>query len=140
MVVETELLPYWEWLAGDWWRGGSHLGAGLQFLITAFVLSVLALLVGYLIALVRNGPLKAGDITYKVVTNGFRELARISPRRVWALARLAIKETIRRRVVVALIIYALILFFAGWYLPAGYQAPVKLFMQFMLTATTYLLL
>ena len=75
MVLEQELLPYWDWLAGDWWRGGTQFGAGLQFLITAAVLAVCALVVGYLIALVRHGPLKAGDITYRVVTNGLSELS-----------------------------------------------------------------
>jgi hypothetical protein len=35
--------------------------------------------------------MKAGDITYRVVTNGFAELFRTSPRRVWAIARLAFK-------------------------------------------------
>jgi ABC-type transport system involved in multi-copper enzyme maturation permease subunit len=140
MVVEQELLPYWDWLAGDWWHGGTNVGAGLQFLITAASLAVLALVVGFLIALVRNGPLKAGDITYRVVTNGISELMKISRRRVWALARLAIKEAVRRRVIVALVIYGLILVFAGWYLQSGYREPSKLFFSFVLTATTYLVL
>ncbi|MEX0642792.1 MAG: ABC transporter permease [Pirellulales bacterium] len=140
MVVETELLPYWDWLAGDWWRGGTQFGAGLHFLITAIALAICALVVGYLIALVRHGPLKAGDITFHVVSNGLSELMKISPRRIWALARLAVKEAIRRRVVVALVIYALILVFASWYLQTGYQEPAKLFFRFVLTATTYLVL
>ena len=76
----------------------------------------MALVVGFLIALVRHGPLKAGDITYRVVVNGVAELFRTSPRRVWALARLAVKESIRRRVVVALVVYVVILLFAGWFL------------------------
>src|SRR5262249_33152178 len=60
--------------------------------------------------------------------------------RVWALARLAIKESIRRRVVVALVLFALLLIGASWYLPAGYQDPAKFFLGFMLSATTLLLL
>jgi hypothetical protein len=133
-------LPYWDWLAGDWWHGGTNWGAGIQFLMTAVSLAVCALVVGYLIALVRHGPLKAGDITYRVVTNGLIELARISPRRVWALARLAIKEAVRRRIVVALVVYGIILIFASWYLQSGYREPSKLFFSFVLTATTYLVL
>ena len=73
-------------------------------------------MVGFLIALVRHGPLKAGDITYRVVVNGLSELFTTSPRRVWAIARLAIKESIRRRVIVALVVYVVILLFAGWFL------------------------
>ncbi len=104
------------------------------------MLAVIALVVGFLVALVRHGPLKAGDITYRVVVNGFSELFKTSPRRVWAIARLAIKESIRRRVIVALAIYIVILLFAGWFLQTGYREPGKLFFSFVLTATTYLVL
>jgi len=64
-----ELLPYFTWLLTG---SGSQLGALPRFLITALVLSFLALLGGFLIALVRYGPLKAGDIAYRVVVNGLR--------------------------------------------------------------------
>src|SRR4029079_10545738 len=77
---------------------------------------------------------------YKVVVNGFRELIHTSPRRVWAIARLAIKESIRRRVIVALAIYIVILLFAGCFLQTGYREPGKLFFSVVLTASTYLVL
>ena len=63
--------------------------------------------------------------------------AKTSPRRIWAIARLAIKESIRRRVIVALVVFFLILLFAGWFLQTGYPQPGKLFFSFVLTATTY---
>ena len=69
-----------------------------------------------------------------------RELFRTSPRRVWAIARLAIKESIRRRVIVALVVYVVILLFASWFLQTDYREPGKLFFSFVLTATTYLVL
>src|SRR3954454_15724868 len=142
MVLENPLLPYLNWLIGyPWADAQAFLNSALfRFLVTAAVLAVVALVVGFLIALVRHGPLKAGDITYKVVVNGFRELFRTSPRRVWALARLAIKESIRRRVIVALAVYIIILLFAGWFLQTGYREPGKLFFSVVLTATTYLVL
>jgi hypothetical protein len=137
MVLEKELLPYLTWLLAG---SGGQLGALPRFFITALVLSLLALLAGYLIAVIRYGPLKAGDIVYRVVTNGLSELVRISPRRIWALARLAIKESMRRQVVVALVIFFLILLFAGWFLTTDYQEPARLLFRFVLTATTYLVL
>src|SRR3954452_2054749 len=142
MVLENPLLPYLTWLIGyPWTDAEAFLNSALfRFVLTAAVLSVIALVVGFLIALVRHGPLKAGDITYKVVVNGFRELFRTSPRRVWAIARLAIKESIRRRVIVALAIYIVILLFSGWFLQTGYREPGKLFFSVVLTATTYLVL
>ena len=74
MVLEKELLPYLTWLLGYPWtdaRAFLDQRAARAFVITALVLAVLALVVGFLIALVRHGPLKAGDITYRVVANGF---------------------------------------------------------------------
>src|SRR5215203_5411225 len=142
MVLEQELLPFLTWLLGyPWTEPHAFLqSAVFRFALTGSVLAVLALLFGFLVALVRHGPLKAGDITYRVVVNGFSELLHTSPRRVWAIARLAIKESIRRRVIVALAIYVVMLFFAGWFLQTGYREPGKLFFSFVLTTTTYLVL
>ncbi|MCI0492225.1 MAG: hypothetical protein L0Z07_04735 [Planctomycetes bacterium] len=137
MVLEKEVLPYLTWLMGG---SGTELGTLYRFLIIAAMLAVLALLIGFLTALLRYGPLKAGDLTYRVLVNGFSELAQVSPRRVWALARLAVKESIRRRVVVVLVVFAMILLFASWFLQTGYRDPGKLFFSFVLTATTYLVL
>ena len=137
MVLEKQPLEYFTWLL----RGGDGaIGALPHFLLTAVLLAILALVVGFLVALVRYGPLKAGDMTYRVVVTGLTELARISPRRIWAIARLAIKESFRRRVIVALVVFFLILLFAGWFLKTDYQQPSKLLFSFVLTATTYLVL
>jgi hypothetical protein len=136
MVLEKQPLDFLVWLLG----GSGEIGALPRFLITALVLAVIALAVGYIVALVRYGPMKAGDLTYRVVTNGFSELALTSPRRVWAIARLAIKESFRRRVIVALVVFFLILLFAGWFLKTDYPQPAKLLFSFVLTATTYLIL
>jgi ABC-type transport system involved in multi-copper enzyme maturation permease subunit len=142
MVLETELLPYLTWLVGYPWSDAEQVrnSALVVFLVVALSLAVLSLVVGFLVALVRHGPLKAGDITYRVVANGLSELFRTSPRRVWAIARLAVKESIRRRVIVALAIYVVLLLFAGWFLQTGYREPAKLFFSFVLVATTYLTL
>src|SRR4051795_1470174 len=142
MVLENPLLPYLTWLLGyNSTEEGAFLNSALfRFLVTAAVLAVVALVVGFLIALVRHGPMKAGDITYRVVMNGFRELFRTSPRRVWAIARLAVTESIRRRVIVAPILYIVILLFSSWYVPTGVQQPGKLFFSVVLGWTTFLIL
>ena len=142
MVLEEELLPYLTWLTGyPWADARSVLGSALAiFLMTAFAATVVALIGGFLIALVRHGPMKAGDMTYRVVTGGVAELFRTSPRRVWAIARLAFKESMRRRVWVALAVYVVILLFAGWFLRTDYREPGKLFFSVVLMATTYLTL
>src|SRR3954467_11230623 len=121
MVLEQELLPFLTWLLGyPWSEPHAFLQSAIfRFALTGFVLAILALIFGYLVALVRHGPLKAGDITYRVVVNGFSELVKAAPRRVWAIARVAIEEAVRRRVIVVLAIYVIILLFAGWFLQAG---------------------
>lgn len=137
MVLEEELLPYLTWLL---YGGESGIGALPRFAITVFVAALVALVVGLLVLLVRHGPLKAGDMVYRAVASGVAELAHLSPRRIWALARLAVQEAIRRRVWVALVIFVLILLFASWFLNTNHQEPAKLYLSFVLTATTYLVL
>lgn len=142
MVLEHEPIPYLTWLLGYPWNDPHAFleSAIFRFGVTGFVLLVLALLVGFLIALVRNGPLKAGDITYRVVVNGFRELVKTSPRRVWAIARLSVKEAFRRRVLIAPAIYVVILLFSSWYVSPDVQQPGKLFFSYVLGWTTLLIL
>ncbi len=136
MVLEREILPYFDWLLG---HEGAW-GALPRFFIIAAVLGLLALVVGYVISAARYGLLRGGDVVYRTVANSFRELSETSPRRVWALARLAIKESRRRRVEVALIVFVIILAFANWFLSSDNQDPAKLYISFVLTATTYLVL
>jgi ABC-type transport system involved in multi-copper enzyme maturation permease subunit len=142
MVLEREVLPFLTWLIGYPWTdpGALQNSALVIFLGVVGALFVLALLFGLAIAVVRHGPLKGGDLTYRVVVNGVSELLHTSPRRVWALARLAIKESIRRRVFVALVLYVVVLLGAGWFLKTNYPEPGKLFFSVVLFSTTFLTL
>jgi len=136
MVLEQDILPYLEWFLGD----TNTLGALPRFLLIVFALGLVALLGGYLISAARHGLLRGGDITYRTLSAGFRELWEMSPRRIGALASLAVKEAWRRRVWVALVVFVVILMFAGWFLKSDHQDPAKLYISFVLTATTYLVL
>ena len=136
MVLEHEILPYFDWL----FAGEPPWGALPRFFMIAAVLGLLALVIGYVISAARYGLLRGGDVVYRTVSIGFRELSETSPRRVWALTQLAIKEARRRRVEVALIVFVIILAFANWFLSADNQDPAKLYISFVLTATTYLVL
>ncbi|TWU25828.1 ABC transporter permease [Bythopirellula polymerisocia] len=137
MVLEHEILPYFQWL---WSGGAGSIGALPRFLLVALGLGLLGLMLGYVIAAARHGLLRGGDIVYRTITNGVRELFETSPRRVMALAGLAMKEAWRRRVVVALVVFFIILIFASWFLKKNHQDPAKLYISFVLTATTYLVL
>ncbi len=137
MVLEKPLLPYLQWLL---YGGQTEFGALPRFVLVVLCVSLAALLVGYIIAAGRRGPLRGGDTTYHTVANGLIEILQTSPRRIWALARLAIKESLRRRVIVALGVYLLVLLFANWFLSTNIQEPARLYLSFVLTACTYLVL
>jgi len=137
MVLEREILPYLQWLL---WSSGGALGALPHFLLVVLGTGLLALLVGYCISAARHGFLRGGDHVYRVVASGFRELSEISPRRVWALAGLAMKEAWQRKVLVAFVVFGIILLFAAWFLKTDHQDPARLYVSFVLTATTYLIL
>jgi ABC-type transport system involved in multi-copper enzyme maturation permease subunit len=134
MVREFSSTPY-----ADWW-----FDAFLRYLATIGVVAVLALFVSFIVAAVRHGPLAAGDMMYRLVVSATVDLVRFSPRRVFALARLAVHEAVRRRVWVALVVFGVILLFAGWFLVdpnrLGAFQPARLYINFVLTATTYLVI
>jgi ABC-type transport system involved in multi-copper enzyme maturation permease subunit len=53
---------------------------------------------------------------------------------------LAIKESIRRKVIVGFIVFAVLLLYAGWFLDVNSTSPAKLYLSFVMTTTTYLVL
>ena len=130
MILETNIEQYLLWLPG----------ALAYFGIMAAVVALVALVVGFLVAAVRHGPMAAGDRTYRLLSSAAVDLVHTSPRRVWAIARLALKETIRRRVWVVFVIFALVLLFAGWFLDPNSQDPAELYVDFVLWWTNLLIL
>ncbi|MCA9246164.1 MAG: hypothetical protein KDA42_03585 [Planctomycetales bacterium] len=137
MVIETDILNFWDWLAVG---SDERAPALLQFVVTIVVLALVGLLFGFLIAAVRHGPIAAGDLVYRVLRRAAGELFRISPRRVWALARLSVKESLRKSVLASLIVFGVLLVFAPWFLGSESREPVKLYLSFVMTASMYLTL
>jgi ABC-type transport system involved in multi-copper enzyme maturation permease subunit len=130
MILETSIQDFLTWLPD----------ALMHFGIMAAVVSLVALLVGFLVAAVRHGPLAAGDMTYRVLSSAALDLVRISPRRIMAIAALAVKEAIRRRVWVVFVLFALVLVFAGWFLDPNSQDPAELYLDFVLWWTNLLVI
>ncbi|QDU57459.1 ABC transporter permease [Aeoliella mucimassa] len=134
MIQEKPLLPFEQWLLQF---DTERWGALWHFLIVLVVLGALAMLLGLAIGTVLYGPVKAGERVYRVVANALHELFYVSPRRVWAIARVAMQEALRRRVLVAMAVFLLLMLFAGWFLKTD-REPAKLYLSFVLTATSYL--
>jgi len=129
MVLEQELQSYSVWLPQALWRFGE----------TTFFVVLAALIVSYLVAAFRYGPLPAGDRLYRAIIGAIVDFVHISPRRVWALSRLAMQEATRRRVWTALIAFVVILMFAGWFLDPSSPEPGPLYLKFVMSWTTYLM-
>ncbi len=137
MVLEREILPYLQWLL---YGNEDSLGALPRYLLVILAVALLGLMGGTVMTVARRGLMRGGDRIYTIVVTSFRELLNMSPRRILALTRLAVKEARRRRVVVALIVYFVILLFASWFLKTNHREPARLYVSFVLMATTYLVL
>ncbi|MEX2113613.1 MAG: ABC transporter permease [Pirellulales bacterium] len=130
MVLEESPPPF------DAWFGS----AVLFFVQSAALLGLLALAIGYVVAAFRYGPLGGGDVVYRRLKTALGDLFSMSPRRILALSWLAVQESLRRRVLVGFAVFVLILLFAGWFLDTQSTDPASLYLSFVLTATTYLVL
>jgi len=128
MVLEEEIPRFASWIGP----------AVLRYAATAGAAAVAAGLCAWLAQAVAYGPLASGDRVYRGILAGLADLALPSPRRVWALARLAIQESLRRNVLVALALFAVILTFAGWFLDPASVDPGRLYIGFILGATNFL--
>ncbi|RLS75981.1 MAG: hypothetical protein DWI03_10300 [Planctomycetota bacterium] len=128
MVLEQEIPEFAAWIGP----------ALLAFLQAAGLAALAAALFTWLVQAVAYGPLPAGDRVYRGTLAGLADIARPSARRIWALARLAIQESLRRNVLVVLAVFALVVLFAGWFLDPAAVEPARLYIGFILGATNLL--
>ena len=128
MVLEESIPAFSQWIGG----------ALVNYLFAASLLAVIAGALAWLVQSSVHGPLQAGDRVYRGVISGVADLLAMSPRRIWALARLAIQESLRRNVLVVLALFALLIVFAGWFLDPTSVNPGKLYLGFILFATNVL--
>jgi ABC-type transport system involved in multi-copper enzyme maturation permease subunit len=132
------LEPHQFWSLSQWlFREGSLLyGAALVVTMAAF-----GFFVCYVVAMVRQGPGEGFFSIAKVIYDLFRtDLPKTSLSRVWAIAKLAFLEAIRRKVLAVIGIFIVGILFAGWFLDKSADDPAKLYISFVLTATNYLIL
>ncbi len=139
MTLQPEdFWSYYQWLM----RPEAFLESGL---LKGIVLTVLAIIlgiaVGYIVSAVRYGPVEG----FYAMSRSIRDLVRFdlpgtSIRRIAALARLAFKEAIRRKVLFVIGLFVAGLLLAGWFLNPDSDEPARLYISFVLTGTNYLML
>ena len=129
---------YYEWLMRPDAFLESALLKGAVLIVLAIVLGVAA---GYTVSAARYGPVEG----FYAMARAIRDLVRFdlpgtSIRRILALARLAFKEAIRRKVLFVIGLFVVGLLLAGWFLNPESDDPARLYISFVLTGTNYLML
>ena len=138
MPIEYEILPFFDWLFPAVGRG---YGALAYFVASFTLLSFVALLVWYLVQTYFRGPVEAFYAVAKVVYKAMADdLPNFSIRRTAAMARLTVLEAIRRRVLVAFVVFVLVLLFAGMFLDVSSDNPARIYLSFVLNASYFLVL
>ena len=137
MELEKEILPLLDWLFPSL-RGP---GALVLFIAVAAGLIVISLFLWYLWKATRLGPGEGFYAVAKAIATAVSsDFPSTTPRRIWAMTRLAIQESIRRRVLIGFAVFAVVLLFAGWFLDTESDHPARLYLSFMLTATQFMIL
>ncbi len=137
MTLEKEILSLHEWLLPSM----AGMGALLQFLIIAAGLTVVGIFVAYLRMAMLLGPTEGFYAVAKTIATAVSaDFPSTTLGRIWAMARLAMQEALRRRVLVAFAVFALVLLFAGWFLDTKSDHPARLYLSFVLTAPSWLVL
>lgn len=130
MVVE-EFVNFWEWI-------GPAFG---WFFVILCICAVLGTIYGFMVSAVRNGPGEAFYSVATVIGQAVPDLIRTSPRRVFALSKLAVQEAMRRRIIlVTFAIFAVALLVGGWFLDVRSDRPHEIYMSFVLNGTQLLVL
>ncbi|MDO5565767.1 MAG: hypothetical protein Q4G59_03850 [Planctomycetia bacterium] len=130
MVIEKPVPAFLDWIGP----------ALLNWLVAVGSLLVLFAIVGFIFMLIRTGPGQVFSAFSKNIIKGFEDLADTSWRRVFAIAGLIIRESIRKKVIVVCVIFLLLLMFASWFLDPKSTDPARLYLSFVLSVTNYLVL
>ncbi|MDZ4781718.1 MAG: hypothetical protein SGJ19_15810 [Planctomycetia bacterium] len=105
-VIENTPLRYFDWIGS----------ASLQWVMVVGILALVVVAASFLIGTILNGPWRTERVMYGVLRDAAGDLFRISPRRVGALARLAIQESLSRWVLVALAVFVVAVMFLSWFM------------------------
>jgi hypothetical protein len=119
-------------LGTEWTTGAIYTWLGIAAGLTGVVYTV-AWLVSILVDGPATGTQKCGRAIVEIAT----DIARISPRRVYALGWLAVRESFRRRVVVVFVVFLILILFAALFIDKTTQHPAQLYIQIVLNFTIY---
>ncbi len=132
-IEPNQMWGYFEWLI---FKFGL-----LQGVLVAVALALLGFVICYLVSMARYGPSEGFyNVTRVIYELIARDLPGTSMRRIYALGRLAFQEAIRRRVLVVMAVFIIGILFAGWFLDPSSDNVARLYISFVMTGTSYLVL
>jgi ABC-type transport system involved in multi-copper enzyme maturation permease subunit len=131
MILDQEIPKFFDWF--------------LQSLIVAFPVTIFCVaffgwLIGFLISATRRGPVEGFYAVAKVIAGAVSDVVHFSLRRTIAMTMLAVRESLRRKVLIAFAVFVVVMLLAGWYLDVKSDQPARLYLSFVLTASNYLVL
>jgi ABC-type transport system involved in multi-copper enzyme maturation permease subunit len=148
MPFEHHVTEYWEWILGDpskvrlldasTWPSIGFLWAAAGVLL---LLAVLAPFFWFLIAVVKHGPSEGFYLVAKSIFGAVTEdLPSFSLRRTLAVAKVAVQEAIRNRVLVGFAVFVVLMLFAGLFLDVDNSNRARTYISVVLTTTNYLVM
>jgi len=145
MTLERGIPNFWTWLVGDPVDQRLFLPETWGFLWGMIAVCFLILLIVpflcFVVASFRYGPSEAFYYVYRALFSAVTDdLPRFSFRRTLAIARLAVQEAIRNRVLIGFLVFVVLLLFAGLFLDVKNSNPARVYVSFVLGATNYLAL
>lgn len=114
----------------------------LDWALVFGVIALAGLLIGLIFAVVNTGT-AAPRRTLGQLKRFGRDLLRTSPRRIYAIATLAFRDSLRRKALLVFVIFFLLFMFAGWFISETNTRPemqVKVHVSFVLHSITWLIL
>lgn len=134
MRLESEQMwGYFEWLFQQnalLWGLGIFAG-----------MAVVSFVICYILATFAHGPVEGFYAVTRVIYELFaRDLPSTTWRRTYAIARLAFQEALRRKVLAVVAVFIIGLMFAGWFLDPNADHPARLYIETVLTGTSWMVL
>ncbi|QDV19954.1 hypothetical protein Pan153_46230 [Gimesia panareensis] len=103
---------------------------------------VIALVVCLVVGVITRGTKGIVDV-FLGVLDFFVQIIHISPRRIWSLSVLTIREALRQKILFVFIIFAVLFMFAGWFLSGTADRPdlqIQSYIDFVLKAISWLVI
>ncbi len=114
----------------------------MHWLTVSAIFTAVLLLAAFVISLIARGA--QGPAIFGAALVGLiKDLLSVSLKRVYAITQLTFKEAIRRKALLIFVVFCILFMFAGWFLAGSNNRAheqVKLYVSFVLTAITWLLL